>query len=214
MRRRIVTVALVVACALGVVVTRAVYDGRRALAEGDAAMARGDAAEALTWWRRAARWYVPLAPHVVDAYDRLQTLAEAADEQHDRKTALDAWRAIRSSALATRSFYTPFPARLAAADARIAVLMAEEEVALDAGKRGQEGEIQAFHLTLLERDDAPSVPWTLIALGGFAAWVGGGFWFARRGVTAEDRLERRTAARAGLVIAVGLIVWMLGLYRA
>jgi hypothetical protein len=58
------------------------------------------------------------------------------------------------------------------------------------------------------------VPWTLVALFGFAAWVGGGFWLARRGVTAEDKLVPRVAARAGLLIVIGLAVWMLGLYRA
>src|SRR5262249_29578979 len=119
-------------------------------------------------------------------------------------TALEAWRAIRSSILATRSFYTPFPARLEAANQRIAALMAE----------GDAPEKRAWHLALLEKDESPSLPWTLLALAGFAAWVGGGFWFARRGVTAEDRLDRRTAIRAGLLVAAGLLVWMLGLYKA
>jgi len=77
-----------------------------------------------------------------------------------------------------------------------------------------EPERRAWHLALLARDPSPSVPWTLLALAGFAGWVGGGFWFARRGVTADDKLERRTAIRAGLVIVVGLAAWMLALYRA
>ena len=45
-------------------------------------------------------------------------------------------------------------------------------------------------------------------------WVGGGFYFARRGVTAEDTLQRRPAIRAALLVVAGLVVWMLGLYRA
>jgi hypothetical protein len=42
----------------------------------------------------------------------------------------------------------------------------------------------------------------------------GGFLFAWRGMTAVDRLDKRMAARAGILVAVGLIVWMLGLIRA
>jgi hypothetical protein len=205
--------ALVVAVGLGVVITRVFVDGRRALGEGDAAMARQDAAAALVGWRRAARWYAPLAPHVADAYDRMEALARAADEEGDRALALDAWRAIRSSVLATRSFYTPFADRLAAANDRIATLMAAEEQRAGA-EPGDEAARRELHLGLLERDDSPSIPWTLLALAGFAAWVGGGFWLARRGVTADDRLDRRTATRAAVLIALGLLLWMLGLYRA
>ncbi len=202
---------LVVAVGLGAIVTRVFWDGRRALAAGDAAMARQDVTEAVVGWRRAARWFAPFAPHVEGAYERLEALARAADERGDAAVALAAWRAIRSSVLSTRWLIVPFPDKLEAANARIAALMAAQEVA--AG-RGPEEERRVYHLALLQRDEAPDVFWTLVALGGFAAWVGGGLWLARRGVTAEDRLDRRTATRAGVLIAAGILVWMLGLYRA
>jgi len=201
--------ALAVAVCLGAVVVRVFWDGHAALAAGDAAIARGDAQTAMTEWRRAARWYAPGAPHVAAAYERLETLAKTADDKGDKQTALDAWRAIRSSILATRSVYTPFPARLAAANARIADLMAADDRA-----PGTVAEKRAYHYELLARDDSPRVGWALVALAGFAAWVGGGFWFARRGVSEDGKLVRRTAARAGLAIALGIIVWMLGLWQA
>ncbi len=208
MRRKVLLGVALVAVCLGAVVTRVFWDGRSALAEGDAAIARGDVDGAITGWRRAARWYAPFAPHVNDAYERLESLAHAAEEKGDSRTALDAWRAIRSSILATRSFYTPFPERLEVANGRIADLMAKEP------GPGSEADRRAFHYQLLERDESPSVPWTLLALFGLAGWVGGGFWFARRGVDLEDKLVPRTAARAGVLIAVGLLVWMVGLYLA
>jgi hypothetical protein len=202
-------ILLAVAICLAAVLARVFWDGRSALALGDEAMAKGDSTEAMTQWRRAARWYAPGAPHVVDAYERLETLAKAAEEKDDRKTALDAWRAVRSSILATRSFYTPFPDRLVHANERIAALMAKADTA-----HGTEEERRQFHYELLARDDSPRVGWALLALAGFAAWVGGGFWFARRGVGEDGKLERRTAARAGVLIALGILVWMLGLYQA
>jgi hypothetical protein len=211
--RKVGLVALAVFVCLGVVVTRAFLDGRAALSRGDRAAAAGDIDEAIAEWRRAARWYVPGAPHVDGAYERLEAAGQAADQAGDLTRALAAWSAVRSSVLSTRSFYTPFPTRLAQANERIAALMARQEKAADPGK--DEEARRAWHAGLLARDDAPSVGWSIIALLGFALWVGGGFLFSWRGVSATgDRLDRKTAARAGVMIALGLVVWMLGLYRA
>lgn len=207
--RRAVLVAGILAFCLGVVVTRVFWDGRGALREGDAAMARGDTREAIGRWRRAARWYAPGAPHVAKAYARLTGLARASDHE----LALEAWRAVRSSILSTRSFYTPYAELLPEANENIATLMAASEgPQADPGK--SETERRAWHLALLSRDEAPSVFWTIVALLGLAAWVGGGFLFAWRGITADEKLAPRPAVQAALLVAVGLLVWMLGLYKA
>jgi hypothetical protein len=211
--RRLASAAVIAGACLGVVVTRAVWEGRGALAAGDAAMERGDVEEAIARWRRAARWYAPGAPHVGRAYDRLEGLARSAEERGDRRLALEAWQAIRSSLRATRSFYAPHGGRAAEADDRIAAHMAAlEDPALDPGKT--EAERAAWHRALLARDEAPRVGWGLLAVLGFAAWVGGGLLFAWRGVTAEDRLDARQAARAGLLVAAGVLAWLLGLAMA
>ena len=214
MKRKLLVVAVVVVACLGVVVTRAILDGRAALADGDAAAAAGDHAEAIHQWRRAARWYVPLAPHVGEAYDRLEELARAAEAGGDRDTALAAWEGVRSSVMATRSFYTPYADRLDTANARIAELRAATAEDAAAAPRQSQAERAAWHLELLRRDDSPSVGWSVIALLGFAAWIGGGLLFALRGITADDRLVPRTAAWAGVAVAAGLVVWMIGLYKA
>lgn len=212
-RRRLAAAAVVLAFCAGVVVTRAVWQGRAALDDGDSAYAAGDREEAIRWWRRAARWYVPLAPHVADAYDRLEDLGRAAEAQGDRATALAAWQGVRGSILATRSFYVPFEDHLEPANRRIAALLAGMEGgAPDAGRT--EAERAAWHHDLLARDEAPDVGWTALALLGFLAWLGGGALFAWRGISAEDRLVPRAATTAGLMVASGLVLWLLGLYRA
>lgn len=212
--RKLLVVAVVVVACLGVVVTRAILEGRAALAHGDAAMAEGDTAEAIHQWRRAARWYVPLAPHVGGAYDRLEELARTAEARGDRDTALAAWEGVRSSVKATRSFYTPHADRLEIADGRIAELRSATAEDAAAAPGQSQAERAAWHLELLRRDDSPSVGWSVIALLGFAMWIGGGLLFALRGITAEDRLVPRTAAWAGAAVAAGLVVWMIGLYNA
>lgn len=222
MRRKVIAVVALLGVCMGVVVIRAFFEGRSALSDGDAALERGELREAVSRWRRAARWYVPLAPHVDDAYRRLESLAADAEAKGDIDTALMAWRGVRGSILATRSFYTPHSERLAPANRRIAALMARQEadsppaVAPEQGtdEAGNRIGTEAWHYRLLTRDDSPSVFWSIVALLGFATWIGGGLLFALRGVTSEDRLVPRMAAYAGVLIVVGLLLWMLGLYSA
>lgn len=213
MRRKVIAVGVVAAICLGVVVTRAVWEGRSALSLGDEAQKAGDPQTAIRWWRRAARWYVPGAPHVGDAYDRLDEFAVAAEARGDSRNALAAWRGIRGSILATRSFYTPHVERLAPANRRIAALMAKAEGA-SADPARTEAERATWHYELLARDEAPSVFWSIVALLGFGMWIAGGGLFALRAVTKEDQLVAKTAAISGILVATGLVVWMLGLFSA
>jgi len=213
MRRKVIAVAVVATICLGVVVTRAMWEGRSALSRGDQAQSAGQPAEAIRWWRRAARWYLPGAPHVGQAYDRLEQVARAAEERGDARTALAAWRGVRGSILATRSFYTPHSHRLDPANQRIAALMASIE-GPTADPEHAEPERATWHYDQLRRDDAPSVFWSIVALLGFGVWIGGGGLFALRAVTKEDQLVAKTAAISGILVAAGLVIWMLGLYKA
>lgn len=231
-QRKLAALALVLAVGLAAVMTRAVWAGARALANGDAAEQRGELALAVDLWRQAARWYVPGATHVAAAYQRLDTLARAAEARGDIDTALAAWRGIRSSILATRSFYLPHAERLEPANRRIAVLMAALErapargpgdadtpaagIALppDGASDFGDDEDAAWHYQRLAPVPGPSPFWSLVAIIGFATWLTGGLVFALRGVTPDDRLVPRTAAYAGILVACGLVIWFLGLYLA
>lgn len=212
MKRKLITSAVVVGFCLAVVVTRAVWQGRGALDDGDRALEANDTEEAIRGWRRAARWYVPLAPHVSDAYARLEALAALAEKQGDLRTALAAWQGVRGSILATRSFYTPHEERLEPANRKIAELMSRLDPSPPADMSREQ--LAAWHYELLARDESPSVAWSVIAVLGFLVWIGGGVLFAVRGVSADDRLVRRPAIAAGVLIMAGLVVWLLGLYNA
>jgi len=213
MRRRLAACAVVLLFCGGVVVTRAVWEGRSALAGGDRAQAAGDTEQAIRWWRRAARWYVPLAPHVSAAYDRLERIGAAAEARGDVATALASWQGVRGSILATRSFYTPQEERLEPANLHIAALLARMDgAAPDAGKT--ETARAAWHRDLLERDDSPDVGWSVLALVGFFTWLGGAALFAWRGISPDDKLVPRAATTAALLIGSGLFLWLLGLHEA
>ena len=112
--RRILIIAAIVLAALGTLGLRVVLEGQDALAAGDAAVARDDAQAAIRAYESAARWYLPYAPHVAIAYDRLHALTTS----QQTGVALAAWRSIRSAALATRGLWTPHEEDLAAANTR------------------------------------------------------------------------------------------------
>lgn len=213
MTRRIATVVLVGLALLGVVYGRVLFESRREWQEGRQWLAKDDPDEAIVHYRRAALWYAPINPWCGAALDGLAAIAKRAERRGETERALAAWRAVRGSILGTRSFYTPTPGRLRTANRHIAALMAKQpRPAQDIGK--SERALAREHLVLLERDDSPSVFWSIVLLAGFFGWVGAAFAFIYRGLDAEGRLVRPLAARWGSVVVVGIAVWILGMVMA
>jgi hypothetical protein len=212
MRRAAIGLALL-GLALATVTVRVVVSGRSELARGREALAAHDPAEAVVHLRRAARWYAPGARHPTAALDLLQIIASNAELAGDDRQARLAWEAERAAILGARSLYVPNADRLAQANQHIARLLAREEgPRADPGK--SEPERAAWHQALLDRDDAPLVGWTVLALAGFAGWVAGAVLFIARAVTDDDRLRPRPALRAGLLIFSGYAAFLIGLARA
>ena len=215
----------VVVAALAALAIRVVVEGRAALAFGDAASKEcyrtWDARPAhpppfdprpcfaaIDAYETAARWYLPLAPHVDDAYARLVELAKS-----DPKHALAAWRAVRSAALATRSVWTPHADDLAEANAMIVKLSAEHPEG--AGAAGQNvAEKTAFYATRYAADPRPQTAMALLAIAGILSWLAGIGIVVRRGIDAGGALVRRPAALGAALTVVGIVAWAVGLYNA
>jgi hypothetical protein len=206
-KRALVIVGIVVA-ALGALGVRVVIEGRRAITAGDDALVQKRPLDAIASWESAARWYLPLAPHVDDAYARLVDLAKT-----DPKVALSAWRAVRSAAIATRSLWTPHADDLAAANAAIAKLSAEHpEGAPAAGQNVPDR--TALYAERLAYDRRPSVGAAALAILGILSWLAGIAVVVVRGVDAAGRTIRRPAV-IGLALSVaGILGWAAGLYNA
>lgn len=213
MKRQVATAALVALALLGLVYGRVLFESRREWLEGRQWVARDDPDEAIVHYRRAALWYAPINPWHGAALDGLTRIARRAERRSEIERALAAWRAIRGSLLGTRSFYTPSPGRLHAANRRIAALMAKQaRPAQDQAKT--EPALAREHLALLERDEAPSVAWSIVLLAGFFGWIGAAFAFIYRGLDAEGRLVRPVAVRWAGAFLVGVALWVLGMVMA
>lgn len=208
MKRALVIAAIVLAGA-GALAVRVVVAGRAALAEGDEAYAARRAADAIAAWEAAARWYLPGAPHVGEAYARLVRLAD--NPQTPPAQALAAWRAVRSAARATRGLWTPRTSELAAADAAIARLAAVDSTGSPAAGADLAART-AWHRGELARDPRPRPLAVALACLGIAAWLSGLGWLVRRGIDDGGRLVRRPALAGAAVTLGGLAAWMIGLH--
>ncbi len=203
MRQALVVAAIAVVVVLAAAATRAVWAGGRALDAGDAALARGDHAEAIASWRRAARWYVPVAGASGDAFERLARLATEAEARGDTMTAREAWQAVRSAALAIRGATAPFDDRRRVADGHLARLYAADA---NTGAGATVEERAAWHARVLAGAARPTRGWLVLALAGLIALVAGG------GLLVAGDRERRRFAEAAL--ALGAAAWLAGLVMA
>jgi hypothetical protein len=201
-RVRLVAIVAVAAAVLGVLAIRVVVSGRAALDAAADARARGHVDDAIRGYETAARWSLPLAPHVGEAYARLRELAASDDPDQ----ALLAWRAIRRAALATRSLWTPHAADLAAANDAIARVSVNQPKAATTDA--------SWHRERLARATRPSIGPLALAGLGIVLWLAGAFVLARRGLDAAGRIVRWPAALSAATVAVGVACWALGLYNA
>lgn len=194
-----ILIPAIVVAVLAALSIRVVVAGRGALADGDDWMLRGKPIEAIGAYETAARWYLPFAPHVDDAYAKLRALAGDKDPE----VQLAAWRAIRSAAHATAGLWTPHAGDLADADAAIAKLEAREPGAAVAGPTTDARE--AWYKDRLARATRPGRGPAILAAFGVLVWLAGAIALAR---ASSGKL-----LRAGVMLA-GLVCWAAGLYIA
>jgi hypothetical protein len=197
--------------AVAVLTARAVIDGNREMQMSDVAFDRGDLRVAIDHARRAAVLYAPGAPHVAQAYARLDAIALGAEAAGQQETARMAWRAVRGAALETRHVWIPERAELGRANQNLARL---EAVSSGASSARAARLARKRALAELERDSAPAAVWVMLLSLGFLLSLGGLWLVALRGVTRDGRLVL-TQARLGLILTlVGAACWTLAVWRA
>ncbi|MBC8132195.1 MAG: hypothetical protein H7X95_04375, partial [Deltaproteobacteria bacterium] len=176
-RRTLLPLALGVA-ALAIVYGRFIWQARHSIRSAEIAVSRGgasDRAEATRHYLDALRAYVPGSPLQRQALDGLAGLAAAARAAEDTEGERHAWEAVRMGLLGTRSLYMPYGAAFAEANRQLAQLdatavfpprapPAAETVTTPA--RGHRPGGRSV------RPPGPAVASTLIALIGFAVWIG------------------------------------------
>ena len=196
-----------------VVVARVTLYARRELLAGRAALAAGRADVGVRHLRRAAHLYLPSSPYTREAYDTLESFARESETRGQSDRALSAWRAVRSSALATRWLVVPHRDRLDRANRHIARLMSSLPAPPE--DRGVARErLEERHLALLQEDRAPEPAWVVLLGAGLALWLGAAVWAARHAFDDDDRPLGQPLARAAGVFALGVALFLIALHRA
>lgn len=205
MARKIAWVAIIGLMALFMAWTRVYLDGRKAYYQAEELARAGRVDEAIGFYDRALHMYWPGSPHTAAAARALTQIASEREAGGDREGAVHAWRVLRSGLYASRGLYQPYPQTIEQSELHIASL-----VALQAGDDTQ----REKHLALLQKNDDPSRGWSLLALLGFALWVGAAVGFIWRAVAPEGKIKARPAFAWGALFAAGYGLWLIGLYLA
>jgi hypothetical protein len=93
--RRLAAAIVAATVVLGVLVAREITRGQAALARSDQLFHSGDLLGALHAARDAALFYVPGAPHVDAARERLEAIARGAEAEANLGLARRAWESLR-----------------------------------------------------------------------------------------------------------------------
>lgn len=207
----------------GLLYGRFLWQGRRSVRAAELALAQGDRLEATRSYLDALRAYVPGSPFERRALDGLQAAAVAARRAGDVPSERRAWEAVRTGLLATRSLYLPYPTRFAEAQSHLAELDAtaafppRQRPVPDLDMVPMRGNAPGRAMRPL----GPAMASTVLALAGFAIWVGAIVLLIRRGV--ERRPPRAAVKATGtdagplgalmlpLLFVVGFALFLLGL---
>ena len=200
------------AVALGAATARAVYSGEKEVALSTAALKASDPHGAAEHARRAAGWYVPGAPHVRVAYERLLALGTTAEGLGDRDTALYALRGVRTAAIETRWLFTPHEEDLERADRAIARIEAEAPRA-PAHRSDPPAAVERAQLEALVRDEAPDTGWVVALVVGALAFAAGAA-FVARAIGPTGLLSWRRGLPGIVVGCAGAVLWLLAVWRA
>ncbi len=200
---------LVVAAVVVCVVVRVVVSGSGALERGESALRAGDELAATVALREAVAWYLPLAPWRVAAAEALWALHERQLVDARVADAVRTLQSLRSGFFAARSLVHPDEEALARVDGALPALMAtwEAEAAAGEGRSspGPRAEREAFFASRLTEDARPARGWSVLALLGFALWIGATLTATRRAGRARwVALGVAVAAFAGFLAGVAL----------
>lgn len=209
----ILKAAAVLLLLLAVVYARVVFESQRNFFEGEERLAQSKKHGAVHHFQTAAAWYCPFNPYVKKSHERLWQIGRKAELGGDRDLALEAYRAVRSSIMGSRSFFTPEAETLRAANERISVLMAARTHAPAFKGMGQD-ELRRLHYGKLAESVQPQPLWVLALFLGFLLWTGAVVYFVFSGLGPGLRVLRGPLLRTGFVFALGMGLWITAMVMA
>jgi hypothetical protein len=215
MKRSFVLVLIAVVIGLAGVWLKVRIEAGASLSQAQALEEVGDISFAVVCYRRTIRWYTPGSAPVQTAVTRLQALGRQLEESGEQAEALLAYRALRTGILGVQSVFQPYEDDLKVANQRIAHLMAQQEMSGSSQANKTRADREAHHTSLLEKNYAPAVGWSLGAVFGFLLWCGCLLGLVRNGFDDVTGLFIRSKAIPwGMGVVISACSWMASLALA
>ena len=207
---RIVSVLFVLSVALFV---KASYYSHQETIRGDAFYERLAYREAITHYERAVKWYTPLSRSVEHAVERLWDIGALAEQHADLPLALEAYRTLRGSLYAVRSFYLPYQSWIPKCEEKIAVIMASIVHSKGGDLKHQELDRARF-AEMLQRKTMPYQGGVVLTEIGFLGWVGATIGFIWNAFGDKKVWRRKQSIVWGCSISILFVVWIIGMLLA
>jgi hypothetical protein len=207
-------IGLVMLLSIASVVIKVALDSRREYRTALLALSQNEPNQAMVHLERCIHYYTPLNGSVRAAVQKIWAMGEQAEANSQPEQALLAYRTLRSSLYAIRSFYTPYETWIARCDGKIATLVAEgNDYASRYPDRSLE-EKKGIAAEILQRNPPPGVFWAIIVEIGFLGWVFSALLFIFRALRYENRLLARPALLYGGLTVLFYAVWIVGMMYA
>lgn len=126
-REVITTVAVTAVIMVAMMWGRTYYSQWKQFNIGEEAFKAGNMRDAITGYESAIHMYTPGSGMVKKSIERLWEIGEIFERQNQSDWALLAYRSLRSSLYAVRSFYTPYPEWIERCDKKIAQITVFKE---------------------------------------------------------------------------------------
>lgn len=121
------TAAVTLTIMIAMIWGRTYYSQWKQFDIGEEAFKKGNMRDAITGYESAIHMYTPGSGMVKKSIERLWQIGEMFERQNQSDWALLAYRSLRSSLYAVRSFYTPYPEWIERCDRKIAQILAVKE---------------------------------------------------------------------------------------
>jgi hypothetical protein len=198
---------------LSALYVRVIVESHRSFARGEEALRNADVGGAVAHFETGASWEAPFNPMTGKARERLWQIGRKAELDGDMDLALAAYRALRSSIMAARSFMVPDGQRLAEVDRRISALMARSPSTQGFKGKSLDG-LRRLHIEALAVPARPASAWLIVLLSGFVLWTGAVAYFLLAGLGPALTIARPPCLRSLAAFLAGLALWIAGMVMA
>lgn len=213
-KKNIYTGVIVATIMLLMVIIKVYYRSYDEFKKGEEAFNKQEWTTAITNFQRSIHWYTPFNKYVAESAKRLWEIGNMAEKQNDSGLALLAYRNLRSSFYAVRSFYTPHKEWINKCDEKISTLVALQDTPFESEKKKGFKQRKAESLKILKTNKAPHVGWSVFLEIGFVGWVTCTIMFILKVFTGEKGFNGGKALFWGPFIILFYTMWIIGMMKA